>query len=95
MKRITDFGEPDDSDNESDDEKKASNEYSDCFETEQLNKIAKLAGLSPNIHIYPKEELPLLFRAGIGSLGKVSIYIKSKSQMERDSKQLEDTDDEE
>ena len=37
-----------------------------------------MAGLSSNIQIYPNKGKPLLFRSAIGSLGKISIYIKSK-----------------
>ena len=93
MKRITDFGEPDDSDSDIEDEKDNSDEYKEEFNTEQLTRITKLAGLSTNIHIYPKTGLPLLFRSNVGDLGKISIYIKDKNQITRESQVIDSEDD--
>ena len=92
MKRITEFGDSDDSDNDSDDETET-NEYKEDFDTEQLTKITKLAGLSQTMQIYPKKGLPLLFKSNVGTLGKISIFIKSKEQVANESRTL-DSDDE-
>jgi proliferating cell nuclear antigen PCNA len=93
MKRVTDFGEPDESDSDSDDEKDEKDKYTDEFNTDQLMRITKLAGLSQNIQIFPKEGLPLLFKSSIGMLGSISIYIKSKSLLSKESQIIEDSDD--
>jgi len=79
MKRNVEFGEMSDSDDDDDDESKI-NEYVDEFDTEQLSRITKMAGLASNMQIYPKRKKPLLFKSSVGSLGKISIYIKSKDQ---------------
>lgn len=93
MKRYTEFGETEDE--EQDDEEKSKNvEYIDEFGTDQLTKITKLAGLSANIQIYAKTDNPLMFRSHIGSLGTISIYVKSKSLQEVESHTLDEEDDE-
>lgn len=93
MKRFTEFGETEDSDGEEDDSKNEEPEYAEDFDTEQLTRITKLSGLSTNMQIYPKSENPLLFRCPIGTLGKISIYLKSKNLQEVESRAIE-TDDE-
>jgi proliferating cell nuclear antigen len=88
MKRFTEFGETDDYDDE-----KHSNEndveYSDDFDTEQLVRIAKLSGLSNTMKIYSKNDNPLLFTSAVGTLGKISIYLKSKAMREVESRAIE------
>jgi proliferating cell nuclear antigen PCNA len=93
MKRFTEFGETEDSDNEQEDINEDEPEYTEDFDTEQLTRITKLAGLSTNMQIYPKSDNPLLFRSPIGSLGKISIYLKSKSLMEVESHAIESEDE--
>jgi proliferating cell nuclear antigen PCNA len=90
LKRKVQFGEMDDSDEEREEED--SEEYCQEFVTEQLSRITKMAGLSQNMQIFPGR--PLFFRSDIGSLGKISIYIKSKEQLELESHTIEDDDDE-
>lgn len=84
LKRCTEFGEIEDSDQESDDNKDS--DYEDKFETEQLTRITKLAGLSSTMQIYSKTSNPLLFKSSIGTLGKISIYLKSKSLQDIESR---------
>ena len=74
MKRSVEFGEKD---LESSDPS-----YCHDFLTEQISKISKISGLSPYMHIFPSQDLPLLFKSNVGNLGTISIYIKSKTQME-------------
>jgi proliferating cell nuclear antigen PCNA len=94
LKRKVVFGEqnePDD-DNDSEDD---NNEYNATFATDQLIRITKLAGLSGNMQIFPAtENLPLLFRSSVGSLGKISIYVKSKELVDAESCMYDDSDDE-
>jgi len=92
MKRHVEFGEMGDSDDEEYEEKDVI-EYDQDFDTEQLSRITKMAGLSTNMQIYPTQGKPLLFRSAIGSLGKISIYIKSKNLIEKESLELESDDD--
>jgi proliferating cell nuclear antigen PCNA len=94
MKRVTDFGEPDDSDSDEEEAKGEAEDYKEDFQTEQLTRITKLAGLSTNMQIYPKQGLPLLFRSNVGDLGKISIYIKSRDQIARESQPIDSEDDE-
>ena len=91
MKRHVDFGETCDSDHEEDEDNTI--EYNKDFDTDQLSRITKIAGLSTNIQIYPKKGKPLLFKSTIGSLGKISIYIKSKDLIENEHNILESDDD--
>jgi proliferating cell nuclear antigen len=62
--------------------------YKQHFESEQLNNLGRISGLgvssSNNIHIFSKNNLPILFRTNVGTLGKISIYIKSKEQIEKE-----------
>ena len=85
MKRHVDFGETFDSDDDEDDSGDNHIEYNAEFETEQLHRITKIAGLSINTQIYCRKGLPLLFKASIGTLGKISIYIKSKDLIENEN----------
>ena len=88
MKRFTEFGESEESDEE---EKEVADdsEYAEDFDTEQLTKITKIAGLNSTMQIYPRTGNPLLFRTLVGSLGKISIYLKSKSLQEAESRTVE------
>ena len=82
LKRKVVFGEDDldDGDVENDQE-----EYQATFTTDQLYRITKLAGLSTTMQIYPSStNLPLLFRSSVGSLGKISIYVKSKELVDQE-----------
>lgn len=73
-----------------------SEEKEDCvqeFETEQLTRVSKIAGLSTQMQIYQYDGLPLLFKSNVGNLGKISIYVKDKTQFQEEIH--EDDDDEE
>jgi proliferating cell nuclear antigen len=92
MKRHVEFGETDEDD---DDDKSQSLVYKQDFNTEQLSRITKMAGLSTHMHIYPLEGKPLLFKSTVGSLGYIEVYIKSKDLIEEDKqKDQEESDDE-
>lgn len=80
--REVSFGELD-ADSDSEDEEEDIR-YVDVFNTDQLCRIVKISGLSSNIQVFVKEGLPMLFKTNIGNLGKLSIFIKSKSQLETD-----------
>lgn len=80
LKRTVQFG---DEENDEDGNSIESTEFAQDFLTEQLCRITKLSGLSPNMQIFIGK--PLLFRSNVGSLGKISIYIKSKEQIESEN----------
>jgi proliferating cell nuclear antigen PCNA len=84
LKRKVRLGESDDSDNESESTSQT-NVYQSTFTTDQFTRINKIAGLSNTIQIFPgSSTLPLLFRSSVGSLGKISVYIKSKELIEKE-----------
>lgn len=84
LKRKVRLGESDESDDEDEDEK-SSTVYNATFTTDQFSRINKISGLSPSMQIFPgSKDLPLLFRSSVGSLGKISIYIKSKELIEKE-----------
>jgi len=64
--------------------------YNEIFDTEQLSRIIKIAGLGASLQIYPKSDLPLLLRSTVGQLGSLSIYIKTKKQIEEDEFKADD-----
>jgi proliferating cell nuclear antigen len=80
--REVSFGELDADSDSDDDETEV--KYTDVFNTEQLSRIVKISGLGNNIQVFVKQGLPMLFKTNIGNLGKISIFIKSKSQLEQD-----------
>ena len=82
LKRSVRFGE-----DTNDDEDELGEEFVQDFNTEQLCRITKLSGLSTNIQIYPGK--PLLFKSNVGSIGNISIYIKSKEQIESEACNIE------
>lgn len=79
--REVQFGEP-----REDSSEDSSEDYNEDFETSQLYRIMKISGLSNNIQIYLKEDLPILFKCSIGNLGEIEIYIKNKKQIESEEK---------
>lgn len=50
------------------------------FDAEQLVRISKISSLCSLLHVYLSPQLPLLIRAQVGTLGSISIFIKSSSQ---------------
>jgi proliferating cell nuclear antigen PCNA len=86
LKRKVQFGEDDDEDKDD----ISMYEYSQEFITEQLCRITKLSGLSQNMQIYTGK--PLLFVSNVGTLGKISIYIKSKEQIDSENHGMIESD---
>ncbi len=94
LKRKVTFGENEDSDDEDSDDRNLTKEYYATFTTDQLSRITKLAGLSNTMQIFPATtKLPLLFRSSVGSLGKISIYVKSKELVEEEKNGFISDDD--
>ena len=58
MKRSTEFGETENSDSDTEEKEDDNPDYEEDFDTEQLTRITKLAGMGGTIQIYPKNENP-------------------------------------
>ena len=85
LKRKVRLGESDDSDDEEAGDVNV-NSYDATFTTDQFTRINKIAGLGSTMQIFPgTNELPLLFRSSVGSLGKISVYIKSKELLDKET----------
>jgi len=82
-KREVVFGEVDNDDD-------PQTKYTEIFDTEQLARIIKVAGLGNSLQIFPKTDLPLLLKSPVGTLGTISIYIKNKQQIEEDEFQQDE-----
>lgn len=63
--------------------------FMDDFDTEQLQRIIEITGLSPNLNIHCTKGLPLYIDTKIGNLGSISLYIKSRRQLEEEQLQAE------
>ena len=84
LKRKVRLGESDDSDEENEIEQ-VSHFYEATFTTDQFTRINKIAGLGSTMQIFSgSNDLPLLFRSSVGSLGKISVYIKSKELLDKE-----------
>jgi hypothetical protein len=77
---------------DSDDEDGDEPVYKEDFNMEDLKRITKLASLSTTMKLYVKEGLPLHVRSRVGSLGYISVYIKSRREIEDDKEFYEDED---
>lgn len=64
-------------------DKKTTEHYNfiDSFSQLKFAKCQKITGLSSKIKIYHQEDSPLLLETNVGTLGTLSIYIKSIKQM--------------
>ena len=63
--------------------------FNEDYDTEQLSRILKISGLSSTMNIKCKKNMPLLIHTRIGILGRLSIFIKSKRQMEDETLQID------
>lgn len=55
--------------------------YDEEFDIEYFTRIIKISGLNKNIQIHGSENLPLFIKVAVGQLGFLSIFIKSRKQM--------------
>jgi len=56
--------------------------FTDEYDTEQLSRILKIAGLSTTLVIKSKKNMPIQIFSRIGNIGEITIYIKSKRQVD-------------
>ncbi len=93
MKKSTELGDLEGDD--SDDEEEVDDKYYNAeFNTEQFTRITKISGLSDTMQIFPHNNMPLWFRSPIGTIGTISIYIKSKELQEMEARAVENDDSE-
>lgn len=71
--------------------------YEATFPTDQISRISKIAGLNSTstVQIFVAPNLPLMFKANVGVLGVISVYIKSNEMVEQEKMiKYEESDDE-
>ena len=56
--------------------------FSQEFDTDRLTRISKIAGLNPQMQLFQGENLPIVYKSGVGSIGKIAVYIKDNTQVE-------------
>jgi len=58
--------------------------YQEEFDNEFLSKILKISGLHHSINLCFDENSPFNIRSKVGSLGEISLFLKSKKQLEQE-----------
>lgn len=61
--------------------------FTEDYDTEQLSRILKIAGLHSGLIIKSKKNMPLQINSKVGILGEMSIFIKSKRQLDDENLQ--------
>lgn len=64
------------------DEDEAIKPYSHTFSTSLITQLTKCAGQSGNIQIFYDDELPIRIKMNTGTIGTLTVYIKSKELIE-------------
>lgn len=64
--------------------------FTEDYDTEQLSRILKIAGLHSGLIIKSKKNMPLQITSKVGVLGEMSIFIKSKRQLDDENLQVMD-----
>lgn len=90
------IGNEDEEDEEGTDEKRV---YFQTFNTQHITQLTKCAGQSGNVQIYYHDELPIQIKMRTGTLGSLTVYVKSKEliefiEQEQDDDKKEEDDDE-
>ena len=70
------------------------NVYKQTFNTQHITGLAKCAGQSYNVQVFVHEDLGLKIKMKAGSLGEITVYIKSK-ELIQDEEEERVTQDEE
>ncbi len=56
-------------------------EYQQSFNTSYITSLTKCANQSGNVHIYVHKDLPLKIKMKVGTLGDLTVLIKSKERI--------------
>lgn len=74
---------------EEDDDVTQSDSFSQTFNTSHITQLTKCSGQTGNIQIYSHAELPIQIKMKVGTLGQLTVFIKSKELIDM----LENDDD--
>ena len=58
--------------------------YEEVFDTEHISRILKISGLHSNLNLTFEDRMPFNIMSKVGSLGTISLYLKSKKQIEEE-----------
>jgi proliferating cell nuclear antigen PCNA len=61
-------------------------EYRQVFTTSHITQLTKCAGQSGNVQIFVQHDLPLKIKMKAGNLGDLTVFIKSREQIELEHK---------
>jgi proliferating cell nuclear antigen len=78
------LGEVENSDGSDDDSENQVETLLQNFKSITLTKIIKISGLCTNLQVFIENDLPLIFQSQVGSLGNITIYIKSNELLEKE-----------
>jgi proliferating cell nuclear antigen len=81
MGRCVEFGELDDDEENPENQNEVQTHE---FETDHLIRATKITSLATNMQIYISPS-NMMYKSNIGEMGTISIYIKNKAQIEKDS----------
>jgi proliferating cell nuclear antigen PCNA len=87
------LGETDDTYISDSDEDETASGYNATFSTELFSRIQKVTNLGDIMQIYTTQELPLMIRTSVGTIGKISVYVKSNEGREAENN-LDSSDEE-
>jgi proliferating cell nuclear antigen PCNA len=83
----TSLGDFSNNDDDSDEEyEEEYEEFSEEFNIDQLTRIVKISKLGTVLQIYHKKNLPIKFTTNVGTIGEISVYIKSINQIDSDNR---------
>jgi proliferating cell nuclear antigen PCNA len=61
-------------------------EYRQTFNTAHITQLTKCAGQSGNVQVFVQHDLPLKIKMKAGSLGDLTVFIKSRERVELENK---------
>lgn len=62
--------------------------FEELFDTEHISRILKISGLHTNLNLTFEDKMPFNIVSKIGSLGNISLYLKSRKQIEEEQYSL-------
>lgn len=82
-----------DADNDSDSENEmVDDDYKATFQTELFARFQKITNLGDSVRIYTNSELPICIRTNIGTMGSMSIYVKSRELVDMEAELSSDSE---
>ena len=65
-------------------DKTEKNVYEEVFDTEHISRILKISGLHNSLNLTFEDKMPFNITSKVGSIGTISLYLKSKKQIEEE-----------